>query len=209
MSRPAKKPKIELLPEEIRALIKEQDEKLKQKDKALQAAMTMVCDPRNIPFGWGSMPSELRNDPTAVTQAILSQKSFHRMKRSEIPEQVLQDLLPNLLENHRQDAIKACVAGLLTWEEVDPTPDEWRESDILSVQALRRGLVGQDPRDAPALTSKVLKDALKQNLLDWSHIPAHFQNDQDFCRSVLELEWNVCCCLNSEHPLISIAAHVF
>lgn len=195
--RPAKKLRIERVQEECRSLVQEQDgkprslfqeqeEKLQHKDKALQVAMKMVCDITKVPSNWKSMPPELRNDPTAATQMIVGDSIF--LRRSDVPEEFLQNLLPNLLENHRQASVRLCEERFLTFEEVNPTPQEWRESVKLSMRALRRGLVAEDLTDAPALTREVLSDALKQNYLQWSHIPTHLQNDEDFCRSLLDLE---------------------
>ena len=195
--RPTKKAKLDLEghfrsfaeehEEQIRSFTAELKEKLEQKDEALQAAMSLACDPCNMPHRWTSMPPALQNDPTALTQAIVSNR-FTYMKRSEVKKEVLQEALPNLLGNHRSVAIKACEDELLKWDEVHPTQDEWRESVYLSIQALRRGLVQDLEAEVPKLTHPMLANALKQGHLSWERIPMTLQDDLKFCRSVLDPE---------------------
>ena len=76
--RPAKRAKLDLLEDtfsELRSLVQAQEEELRRKDKALQAAMKIVCSV-HIPRDWSSMPEALRNDPTALTQGIVSNFFF-------------------------------------------------------------------------------------------------------------------------------------
>lgn len=181
--RPAKKAKLVSLQGELSSLVLAHEEELRRKDEALQEAMQLLFGD-GTPSDWKSMPPALRKDPTALIQAIVN-KNFVYLKREDIPKQVLQEALPVLLANQRLEAVKACEDGLLKWEEVNPTPEEWRESADLSAEALRRGLV-QNIADVPALTRNEMVRALKESRLLWNHIPTDMQNDQEFCRWVLD-----------------------
>lgn len=172
---------------ELSSLMEAYEEELRRKDRALEEAMQMWCN-GDSPFDWKSMPSALQNDSTALIQAILkSQKSpFSRLKRKDIPEETLQQVLPVLLANHRKVALKACQDGLLKWEEVDPTSEDWRDSVELSMEALRRGLVDNSAQVPTLLWHNKLAIALKMELLTWEHVPADLQNSLEFCRLVLD-----------------------
>lgn len=200
----AKRARTEDLERELRRKNEElwrKDAALELKDAALKAAIGLVCT-RDRPNSWEEMPPELREDPTAVTEAIVAglfpylQPPF--LKRDNIPQSMLQQyVLPELLRNHRDVALRACASGLLEWEEVKPTQDEWRQSEKLSKGALRRGLLAESndlAADAhPDLTPAVLvqmirEDPLRGPPLLWERIPVCLRGDREFCRSLFELD---------------------
>ena len=165
---------------------------LRRKDAALKAALRVLCATRS-PMSWADMPPELRSDPTVVTEAIAG-NLFPSLRRDDIPPGMLErHVLPELLANHRDAAVQACVRGLLKWEEVLPTPAEWRQSRVLSLVALYRGLLaGSNDLTAhahPSLTPAVLVRMIRRApRLLWERIPAHLQGDREFCRSLFQLD---------------------
>ena len=74
------------------------------------------------------------------------------------------------------------------WEEVHPLPDEWRQSLVLSVQALKRGLVFKRNEQAPKLTNDLLAEMLKLQCLTWEQIPQDLKKDVNFCQKLLDPE---------------------
>ena len=143
MNPATKKRKLELIQDQLQSLVDDSEERFLAKDRALAAAMAFACNGAfDLPHKWSKMPEALRNDSTALVQVLLSErKHFIAQQRSEIPAQVLQEALQKLLESNRPEALQLYVDGLFTWEEVSPTENEWRQSESLSIGALRNGLV--------------------------------------------------------------------
>lgn len=95
--------------------------------------------------------------------------------------------LPDLLKNHRKQVLWGLHKGFFKWEEVNPTPQEWRDSIFFSILALRRGLA-HSCGEVPKLTNEMYIEALKGEfqVLNWQHIPLELKNDERFCRVLLD-----------------------
>eukprot|EP00977_Amphora_coffeiformis_P000979 scaffold212_cov173-Amphora_coffeaeformis.AAC.5 len=163
----------------------DQEEKHSKTNDALEAAIVLLCNQSEIPYRWELMPEVLRRNITAVTQVIIHQGDLYPVDRSSFPEDVLQEALTNLLASHYAAALKAWEDNIYTWNEVQPTREEWIASERLSIKALCRGLV-QDLAEIPKVTEPVMIYALYKGQLPWSYVPNIFRDDLDFCRSVAD-----------------------
>ena len=124
-------------------------------------------------FSWSRLPSPIRSDPDCLIIAIRD-KNVH-LKQSDIPTEMLRNRLV---------AMEACKAGI--YHDFHPTPEEWRDDQVLSRIALKRGLI-TNMSQAPMLTDQDVFDLLQEEQMSWEIVPGDLKGNESFCHRVLQL----------------------
>eukprot|EP00977_Amphora_coffeiformis_P003408 scaffold630_cov174-Amphora_coffeaeformis.AAC.28 len=163
----AKRTKLDVVQGQALFLVQELREELDRKEEALRQAGKVIGASRyTLGFDkWNDMPEMLRKEPGALAEYISQQSSFYRHDRNYIPEDVLQQALPQLLERHRPVAIRALDGGFLSWDEVNPTEEEYSGSEALFIQAIQRGLVTDVSKFPFQESISVYVEAIKRGIV--------------------------------------------